>query len=110
MKKTAAVFRSYERRNFDSSLWLSLTKRRIFNPFFGLDVIQDRFLVKVILKSWLYCWRQILFGRRWKLWVPIPAVATHLNAQSLSPNIDWRALMEQAKKQTFEDIPAEKYG
>ena len=110
LKKTAAVFRSYERRNFDSSLWLSLTKRRIFNPFFGWDVIQDRFLVKVILKSWLYCWRQILFGRRWKLWIPIPAVATHLNAQSLSPNIDWRALMEQAKKQMFEDISAEKYG
>jgi hypothetical protein len=85
-----------------------LTKRRIFNPFFGWHVIQDRFLVKVLLKSWLYCWRQILFGRRWKLWVPIPAVATHLSAQCLSPNIDWRALMEQAKKQTFEGVSAEK--
>jgi hypothetical protein len=99
LKKTEAVFRSYERRNFDSSLWLSLTKRRIFNLFFfGRHVVRDRFISKVIMKSWIYCWRQILFGPRWRLWVPLPAVGTHLSAQSLSPNVDWPAIMEQAER------------
>jgi len=105
LNKTAAVFRSYERRNFDCSLWLSLTKRRVFDPFFlGRHIIRERFFSKVIAKSWLYCWRQILFGRRWKLWIPIPGVATHLNADAMSPNVTWHALMERAKNQTAEEI------
>jgi hypothetical protein len=108
LKKTEAVFRSYERRNFDSSLWLSLTKRRVFNPFFfGRHVVQDRFISRVIIKSWIYCWRQILFGRRWKLWVPLPAVGTHLNAQSLSPNVDWPAIMKQGETLILGSLSAE---
>jgi hypothetical protein len=105
LNKTAAVFRSYERRNFDCSLWLSLTKRRVFDPFFlGRHIIRERFFSKVIAKSWLYCWRQILFGRRWKLWIPIPGVATHLNGDAMSPNVTWHALLERAKNQTVEEI------
>jgi hypothetical protein len=109
LRKTESVFRSYERRNFDCSLWLSLTKRQIFNPFFfGRHLVQDRFFSKIILKSWLYCWRQILFGSRWKLWVPVPGIATHLDAKSLSPNVDWRALMEQSNRHLVEEISIEK--
>jgi len=29
------------------------------------------------------------------LWVPIPGIATHLEVHSLSPNIDWSAMMQQ---------------
>jgi hypothetical protein len=94
--KTQAVFRNYKRSSFDCSLWLSLTKRRIFNPiFFGRHLIRGTALCKIILKSWLYCWRQILFGQRWTLWVPIPGIATHLDRNALSPNVDWCALMQE---------------
>lgn len=111
LRETQAVFRTYEQRNFDCSLWLSLTKRQIFNPFFfGRHLIRDRFFTKIILKSWMFCWRQILFGRKWKLWVPIPGVATHLNARALSPNVDWRVLMEQAKRCTFDEASVGKCG
>jgi hypothetical protein len=104
LNKTQAVFRSYKRRSLDCSIWLSLTKRRVLNPFFfGQHLIRERFFSKVIAKSWLHCWRQILFGRKWKLWVPVPGVATHLDARALSPNVDWRALMEQAKNHTMEE-------
>jgi hypothetical protein len=105
LKKTQAVFRSYKRRSLDCSIWLSLTKRRVLNPFFfGRHLFRGRFFTKIIAKSWVHCWWQILFGRKWKLWVPIPGIATHLDAQALSPNVDWRALMEQAKSQTVEEI------
>jgi hypothetical protein len=29
------------------------------------------------------------------LWVPVPAIATHLDARALSPNFDWHALMNE---------------
>jgi hypothetical protein len=96
LRKTQAVFRNYKRRSFDCSLWLSLTKRRVFNPlFFGRHLIGGTFFCRIVLKSWLYCWRQILFGKRWTLWVPIPGVATHLDCNALSPNVDWCALMQE---------------
>jgi hypothetical protein len=96
LKKTQGVFRNYRRRSFDCSLWLSLTKRRVFNPlFFCVNLIRQRFFCKIILKSWLYCWQQILFGKRWMLWVPIPGIATHLDCAALSPNVDWLELMQE---------------
>ena len=104
LAKTAAALSSYKRRSLDCSVWLSLTKQRVFNPFFvGRHRIRERLSSKNILKSWLYCWRQILFGKRWKLWIPIPAIATHLDVRALSPNVDWYALMEKASRQQFAD-------
>jgi hypothetical protein len=90
-----SVFRSYARGNYDCALWLSLTKRRVFNPVaFSRYLLQGSYW-KILAKAWLYGWRQILFGRRVKLWVPVPGIATHLDANALSPNVDWIALMEQ---------------
>lgn len=94
LRKTKRVFEKYKRRSFDCSLWLSLTKHRVFNPFFlARSSFREPHSFRIVLKSWVYCWSQILFGRSWKLWVPVPAVATHLDASALSPNVDWRALM-----------------
>lgn len=96
LAKTERVFRSYRRRSFDCSLWLSLTKRRIFNPlFFARHLLGDRFFCGIVLKSWIYCWRQILFGKKYTLWVPIPGIATHLDCNALSPNVNWSALMQE---------------
>src|SRR5258708_2093154 len=96
LRKTQAVFRNYKRRSFDCSLWLSLTKHRVFDPlFFGRHLIRQPFFCKIIFNSWLHFWRQILFGRRWMLWVPIPGIATHLDSNALSPNVDWGALMQE---------------
>jgi hypothetical protein len=95
LRKTQAVFRNYRRRSLDCSLWLSLTKQRVFDPFFFVaHLSQEPLFCKIVLKSWLYFWRQILLGKKWNLWIPIPAVATHLDSKALSPNIDWRALMQ----------------
>jgi hypothetical protein len=95
LRKTQAIFRGYKRRSFDCSMWLSLTKRRVFNPFFLCrQLVREPFFCKIILKSWLYSWRQILFGRKWALWVPIPGIATHLDSHALSPTIDWITLMK----------------
>jgi hypothetical protein len=96
LAKYHAVFQSYVRGNFDSSLWLSLTKQRVCNPFFLIrSFLGGSFEWKIIARAWLHCWRQILFGKKLKLWVPIPAIATHLDTRSLSPGVDWRGLMAE---------------
>src|SRR6266849_3107976 len=108
LRKTQTVFRNYKRRSFDCSLWLSLTKRRVFNPvFFCRHVVREPHFCKVIAKSWVYCWRQILFGRKWRLWIPIPGIATHLDSNAPSPNVDWRALME-AERHTVDEVSVAK--
>lgn len=91
------VFRSYCKKNHDASLWLSLTKQRVFNPVaIGKYLISDRFLFKMIAKSWFYGWKQILFGRKRALWTPVPSIATHLDDVSLAPAFDWGAKMRTA--------------
>ena len=109
LRKVERVFRSYERRNSDCSLWLSLTKRRVLNPvFFARQLMQTPLFSKIILKSWIYCWRQIFFGRKWQLWIPVPGIATHLDSKALSPNVDWRVLMEQTKTHAIDEVAVAK--
>jgi hypothetical protein len=97
LAKYSTVFQSYVHGNFDSSLWLSLTKQRVYNPVFLIrSFLGGRFEWKIVVKAWLHCWRQILFGKRIRLWVPVPGIATHLDAHSLSPGVDWQHLMLQS--------------
>ena len=94
LRKTQRIFHSYARRNFDCSLWLSLTKENVLRPVDSLRwSVRQPFLVKVVAKAWLYGAPQILFGKRHKLWSPVPGIATHLDFHAMSPGIDWPALM-----------------
>jgi hypothetical protein len=95
--KYRAVFDSYVKGNRDSSLWLSLTKDRVRNPWFLLrSFLAGSFEWKIIVKAWLHCWPQILLGKKLNLWVPVPGIATHLDARSLSPATDWQRLMSSS--------------
>jgi hypothetical protein len=94
LRQTEKQFRTYCRRNYDFSLWLGLTKQSIFNPLQAATFLyQQPLFAKVIAKAWFYGWKQILFGRRMQLWVPVPGLATHLDIEAMSPNVDWRALL-----------------
>jgi hypothetical protein len=96
LRETQRIFRSYARRNYDSSLWLSLTKENILRPRdLPRWIVRQRHLAKVIAKTWLFGWSQILFGKRRKLWTPVPGIATHMDFNALSPTIDWPALMQE---------------
>jgi hypothetical protein len=99
LQRSHTVLRNYKRRSLDCSMWLSLTKQRVFNPaFFTRNLFRERLSSKFVLKAWVYFWPQILFGDIWNLWIPIPAIATHLDVNALSPNVDWRRLMEDASR------------
>ena len=90
------LLRRYGRVSPDLSRWMALTKRRVFNPvFFARSAVSCPFWAGSIYYAWRYCWKQILFGRRFNLWVPHPSIANHMAAGMEAPGIDWQTEFEQ---------------
>ena len=88
--QTEKTFRTYARKNYDTSLWLSLTKYKLLNPLNLLKYIFiDKRMVKVFVKGWIHNGKQLIFVKKWKLWVPLPSIATHMDSKHLAPTIDW---------------------
>jgi hypothetical protein len=99
LAKTQRIFKTYALGNPDVCLWLSLTKQAVFSP----DIIWRCFRKRIALGgfvavSWLYGWPQILAGQRWKLWVPNPGIATHMERRFLAPGIDWGAHFKSVRE------------
>jgi len=105
------VLRTYTRPSDDFSLWLSLTKRRVFSPlaFFRYFARQE-FYWTALLKAWVSCWPQILFGKTAMLWAPVPGIATQWCAGLFSPGVDWLSLLqaEAAALQPVAQLPRAK--
>lgn len=96
LQQTQQIFRSYGRDNFDCSIWMSLTKESVMRPLDMLRwAVQQPGLNNVVAKAWLYGASQILFGKKRKLWLPVPGIATHMDFHAMSPTIDWLALMQE---------------
>jgi hypothetical protein len=94
LSSAETVFRSYVRRNYDASIWLALTKHRVFDPVgIGRLLMAGPVERRVIAKAWLYSWRQILFGPKYQVWTPLPSVATHMDSRGLAPAVDWQGLI-----------------
>jgi len=90
LKKSWDVFHTYTNNNYDTSLWLSLTKMKIRNPLLFLKFIfTDKHLAKVFLKSWLNTPGQNIAGKPYKLFVPVPTLATHTDSLCLAPGVNW---------------------
>ena len=96
LRSTRNVFKTYASRNTDGGIWLSLTKYQVFSPFAiakHLRHLNDKRmrgkLIDMIGFAWLFCWRQVIFGKRWKVWVPIPGIATHMESNYLAPTFSW---------------------
>ena len=90
LRGSEAVFATYGRRNYDASIWHSLTKsgirRWVTHP---RAVTEDRLSRMIIAKTFLFGWKQIAFGKRYTLWAPIPSIATHCQQGGLAPNVEW---------------------
>jgi hypothetical protein len=98
-KKTLAatrkIFETYGAMNWDASIWMSLTKQSLFYPYRTWSWFRERaakpMMWNMVTSAWSFGWRQIFFGRRRKLWVPVPGIATHMEKDFLSPGVDWNA-------------------
>ncbi len=104
LEKTKHIFRSYAHNLFglghitDAVVWLCLTKHEIFNPFkITKSFFKNRQKFIFFYRAWRYGWKQILFGKSWKLWCPIPTIATHMQYNQLAPTIDWKNIFNKNK-------------
>jgi hypothetical protein len=94
LQATRGLFETYRRGNYDSSIWLSLTRHRVLNPMAMLSLARKSRTLRVALgKAWIFGWRQILFGKKRSLWAPMPSVATHLDEQGLASGYEWDSLL-----------------
>jgi len=97
---TASIFRTYSKGNMDCPIWLALTeKARLMDPRIHWH---DAFRFKTWLKTWRWGFSQILFRPSFRLWSPVPSIATHMESQSLSPVVDWHAHFSRATRQQIE--------
>ncbi len=95
LQRYTRIFRSYERDNYDTSLWMSVTKHRLFHIFSPVIYnAEDKFFnLRALMKAWIYGFRQNLFGARARLWVPMPSLALHLDRHHPAPGFDMTAWM-----------------
>jgi hypothetical protein len=95
--RTQSLFRSYSSGNMDCPIWLALTQK---SELANLRVHwRDMFRLKTWVKTWRWGYRSLLFGRRYRLWAPMPTLATHMDSSSLSPLVDWQALFLQCRQE-----------
>jgi hypothetical protein len=99
LARTNAIFRTYNRGNMDCPIWLALTQRSELG-----DVRvhwKDVFRLKIWMKAWRWGYKTLLFDRRYRLWAPMPALATHMESSGLSPLIDWQTVFENSERGHF---------
>ncbi len=89
------AFSTYARNDYDNSMWLSITRRRLHNPFYLLRHVCDTSTLKMFAKGWLHSPARNLFGRRYKLYAATPSLANHLDGTHDAPGIDWPAEYEK---------------
>ncbi len=90
------IFRDFLPRSADADVWLSLTKMKIYNLFKILKYrSQNPQMFGIYFRTWRYNWKQVLFGKKWNLWCPIPSIATHMEKKHLAPAIKWDRFFEE---------------
>lgn len=90
------LLRTYSKGNNDCAVWLVLTKTFILNPFSYLKFYfshKESFnILKMAVK---YSFRYFFNVKKYTLWIPHPAIGTHLESGLESPGIDWIKLSKE---------------
>ncbi len=90
---TQFLFKTYSRGNRDCPVWLALTQKY---ELANLRVhCSSLYRFGIWGQTFIWGYRALLFGRRYRLWVSMPTLATHMESQFLSPLIDWRGLFSE---------------
>jgi len=86
LKKTAKYLKLYPKLG-DYGMWLALTKM-------GLRAALVR-RPRLVAKIYASALKQMLVGRAYNLWAPIPSIATHMVGLYLAPGVDWTSLIKR---------------
>lgn len=90
LKATESAFMTYARRNFDTSLWMTITKKKIFDPRLYFCVAPKNIInFKIVSKAYFFGAFRIFFGKKYRLVTPMPGLALHMESETVSPNVNW---------------------
>jgi hypothetical protein len=100
LKKTHRYFRTFAKKNWDCSIFWTLTKYHIFNPisffyFVSQAIKGNSFYLKIWLRCWYFTPLANFITPKYTLWSPITSAATHLQEGGIAPNIDWTPIAYQ---------------
>ena len=92
--ETKHIFKSYKFGNYDSSIFISLTKLRIL-PLQNLkSLFFERDIVRYI-KAYLFGGLQIIFGKKFNLYSFSPSLATHMEESGVGKNVNWMEIINE---------------
>ena len=94
LKKTQKVFETFKYGNYDSSIFMSLSKLKII-PFQNLNSLFLKRDIIRFIKAWFFCGTQIIFGKKFSLFSLSPALATHMEEDVLAKNTDWSKIINE---------------
>ncbi|MGC4104643.1 hypothetical protein [Ferruginibacter sp.] len=94
LKETRGLFLTYARGNNDCAIWLILTKTHILNPFAYLKFSGDRINFGILKMAVKYSFKYFFTLRKYQLWMPYPAICTHLEKGNESPGTNWIAVSQ----------------
>jgi len=104
LQSTKEIFETYTKGNRDASMWFSLTKFDLFDPLNLIKYRNEHLYTKVVREAWRNTPKQVLFGRKWYLWVPMPTIGIHLESDFLPPTEDAVEFMKkEALKMDFDE-------
>jgi hypothetical protein len=86
LEKTAKIFKLYPKLG-DFGMWLVLTKLGLKSALVNLPT--------VLARIGLYAPIRLLLGKTYKLWAPMPSIATHMHELYLAPGVDWVSLFRE---------------
>jgi hypothetical protein len=98
------VLNSYSSGNHDASMWFSLTKYNLFNPIKIVKNLRNRVFISLLFNSWRYSLKQVIYGKKRKLWVPIPTIGIHMESDYLPPTKAYLDFMETEAKILEKDL------
>lgn len=98
LKAKWSNFHSYTKKNYDGSLWLTITKHNLHNP---VKMIYDSSInsedLRIYAKAFIYLPFEAIFGKKMSLLSPLPSLATHMDNKHLAPYIDWYNEFDKVK-------------
>jgi len=91
LKKTSQYFELYPKLG-DYGMWLLLTKIR--RKHIPTKFATFKMIFKTTFKMYAFSSRQLLVGKSYKCWAPIPSVATHMVELYFAPGINWQTIID----------------
>jgi hypothetical protein len=97
LRTTRDLFLTYVNGNRDTSIWLIITGTYVYNPLSYLKFINDKECFSILKMAIKYSFKYFFTTKKYQLWMPYPAICTHLETGNESPGTDWIALSKNVK-------------